>query len=186
MSEHHPIGRIGSDPEAFEAFYREHLDAVQRFIARRTASPHDAADLTADVFLAAIAAAGRYRPERGSPIGWLFGIARHVVAEHARRGARNVNLLNRISGQALLDADSLATVEDRLAAHQDARALYRALSTLPEADRALIELIALDGLTVADAAQVLGVKPGTARVRLHRARRQLTTHPLVTALEVHS
>ena len=57
-------------------------------------------------------------------------------------------------------------------------------STLPEDDRALIELVALDGLSVADAAQVLGVKPGTARVRLHRARRQITTHPLLSLIHI--
>ncbi|MDX6227012.1 MAG: hypothetical protein QOI76_402, partial [Frankiales bacterium] len=48
------IPRIAYDPDAFEAFYREHVEAVQRFISRRVRDPHLAADLTADVFLAAI------------------------------------------------------------------------------------------------------------------------------------
>ena len=39
---------IATDPEALEAFYREHVEAVQRFVARRVSDPHLAADLTAD------------------------------------------------------------------------------------------------------------------------------------------
>ena len=49
-----PLGRIAREPDALEAFYRDHVDAVQRFVARRVSDPHLAADLTADVFLAAV------------------------------------------------------------------------------------------------------------------------------------
>lgn len=47
------VRQIGRDPEAFTAFYRAHLQAVQRFVARRVGDPHLVADLTADVFIAA-------------------------------------------------------------------------------------------------------------------------------------
>ena len=181
MNDNHPLRRIGRDPTAFEAFYRANVEAVQRFIARRVNDPHLAADLTADVFLAVIEASDSYRPSRGTPIAWLYGVARNVVADRHRQRARELRLVTRVAGRALLER-----VEDRITAEQESRRLYAALSTLPEDDRALIELVALDGLSVADAAQVLGVKPGTARVRLHRARRQITTHPLLTTLEVTS
>ncbi len=81
------LGQIATDPDAFEAFYREHVGPVQRFVARRTSDPWTAADLTADIFLTAIEAAPSYRPERGSATGWLFGIARNVVRSQARRSA---------------------------------------------------------------------------------------------------
>lgn len=168
--------RIASDPQALEMFFREHVAAVQRFVARRTDDPFVAADLTADVFLAAMEAAPRYRPERGRPIAWLFGIARNVIGAHSRRRGRELAALSRLQGRRLLDADSLQRAEERLAAEQDARAVYHALEDLPEQDRALIELVSLDGLTVADAAAVLGVKPGAARVRLHRARARVRHH----------
>ena len=48
------------------------------------------------------------------------------------------------------------------------------MARLPDAERAVVELIALDGLTLADVAALLDIKPVTARVRLHRARRKLT------------
>ena len=83
-----PISLIAHDTRAFEAFYRAHVDAVQRFITRRVNDPHLAADLTADVFLAAIDAAPSYRSDRGAPRAWLFGGARNVVNAELRRTAR--------------------------------------------------------------------------------------------------
>lgn len=173
MSTHRPGGipEIATDPDAFEAFYREHLPDVRRFVARRVADPHLAADLTADVFLAAIDAAESYRPDRGSPVGWLMGVARNVVAAEVRRQVRHVTAVRRIAGRRLLDPDSLARIEERIDAERESRVLYAALAALPRRDQALMELVALDGLSVTDAAAVLGVKPGTARVRLHRSRR---------------
>jgi len=166
-------GGIADDPDAFEAFYREHLETVQRFVSRRVADPHLAADLTAEVFLAAIDSAGSYRPERGVPASWLVGVARNVVAAEFRRQARDRAAVRRISGRRLLDADSLGRIEERIDAERESRRLYDALASLPRRDRALMELVHVDGLSVTEAAVVLGVKPGTARVRLHRSRARL-------------
>lgn len=187
---------IGRDPDVFEAFYRAHVETVQRFVARRVDDPATAADLTADIFLAAIDAAATYRRDLGRPVAWLHGIARNVIGAHGRSRARELRALSRIHGRALLDDESLARVEERLDAEREARRLYAALDTLDDAHRAVLELVALDGLTVADAAAVLGVKPGTARVRLHRARHQVRprlpatdpalTRTLVTTTEVSS
>ena len=47
------------------------------------------------------------------------------------------------------------------------------MDRLPEAERAVLELVAIDELTVAEAAAAAGVRPVAARVRLHRARRKL-------------
>ncbi len=169
-----PLTRIGHEPDAFEAFYRDHVDAVQRFVARRVADPHLAADLTADVFLAAIDGAHTYRPGRGPVIAWLYGVGRNTIASEVRRRSRELHAVRRISGQRLLDQESLARLEERLDAERESRRLYRALAELNDDDRALLELVAVDGLSVADAARSLGVKPATARVRLHRSRARLT------------
>ncbi|QLQ11051.1 MAG: sigma-70 family RNA polymerase sigma factor [Nocardioidaceae bacterium] len=170
------VAQIGTDPDVFEVFYRDNLETVQRFVARRVADPHLAADLTADVFLAAIDAASGYRADRGSPAGWLVGIARNTVAAEVRRQVRHHNAVRRISGRRLLDPDSLTHLVDRIDAERESRALYAALAALPKRDRALMELVALDGLPITEAAAVLGVKPATARVRLHRSRRLVQSH----------
>jgi RNA polymerase sigma factor (sigma-70 family) len=167
------VGSIASDADAFEVFYREHLETVRRFVARRVADPHLAADLTAEIFLAAVDSASSYRPDRGVPAAWLIGVARHVVATEFRRQSRDRAVMDRISGRRMLDADSLARIEERIDAEREARRVYDAIASLPRRDRALMELVALDGLLITEAAAVLGVKPGTARVRLHRSRARI-------------
>jgi RNA polymerase sigma-70 factor (ECF subfamily) len=167
------LPRIAHDPAVFEAFYRANVEGVLRFVARRVGDPHLAADLTADVFLAAVGAAGRYRPERGAPTPWLFGIARVVVAAELRRGARERHALRRVDGRRLLEPDDIVRMQERIDAAARARALYAALGELPDGERAVLELVALDELPVAEAAAVLGIRPVTARVRLHRARTTL-------------
>jgi RNA polymerase sigma factor (sigma-70 family) len=149
---------------------------VQRFVARRVADPHLAADLTADIFLAAIGAAKRYSARRGRPIAWLYGIARNVVADEHRRRQREQRAVRRVSGRALIDPDALTRMEERLDAERQMRDVYQALGCLPDEDRALMELVALDGLSVAEAAAALGLKPVTARVRLHRSRQSVHRH----------
>jgi RNA polymerase sigma-70 factor (ECF subfamily) len=173
IPQHPDVGSIATDADAFEVFYRENLEAVRRFVARRVTDPHLAADLTAEIFLAAVDSASSYQPDRGVPGAWLIGVARHVVATEFRRQSRERAVANRISGRRLLDADSLIRIEERIDAERKARKVYEALASLPRRDRALMELVAIDGLSITEAAAVLGVKPGTARVRLHRSRARI-------------
>jgi RNA polymerase sigma-70 factor (ECF subfamily) len=167
------LARIAHDPDAFEAFYRANVDAVQRFIVRRVADPYLAADLTSDVFVAAIESAASYRDDRGTPTAWLFGVARRVVASERRRAAREHNAHGRLGGRHLLDDEDVARIEERVDAEAAARTLFAAIERLPDGERAVLELVALDGLSTADAASALGMRAVTARVRLHRARRSL-------------
>ena len=173
-ADYDPLHRIGREPDALEAFYRDHVEVVQRFVARRVSDPHLAADLTADVFLAAVDGAATYDSSRGPVVAWLYGVGRNAIAAEARRRARELHAARRIEGRRLLDGAALARIEERLDAERESRRLHRAIAELPEADRALLELVSLDGLSIADAARVLGVKPATARVRLHRSRTRVT------------
>jgi RNA polymerase sigma-70 factor (ECF subfamily) len=180
------VGSIATDADAFEVFYRENLETVRRVVARRVADPHLAADLTAQIFLVAIESASSYRPDRGAPAAWLVGLARHVVATEMRRQSRDRAVVRRVSGRRLLDGDSLGRIEERIDAERQARKLYHALAALSRRDRALMELVAIDGLSINEAAAVLGVKPGTARVRLHRSRARIHAELRPFAQEVTS
>jgi RNA polymerase sigma factor (sigma-70 family) len=170
------IRRIGTDPDAFEAFYRTHVDAVERFVVRRVRDPHRAADLTAEVFLAAIESADGYRPARGKPVAWLYGVARNVLAADRRRHGRELDAAQRFNGRRLLDEDDIVRLEERIDAEAQAGELYLAMNRLSDGERAVLELVSVDGLTVQDAARALGIRPVTARVRLHRARQRLQAH----------
>jgi RNA polymerase sigma factor (sigma-70 family) len=173
-----PAGRasvrsIGTDPAAFTEFYRAHVGEVTRFVTRRVADPHLAADLTADVFLAAIDAAAAYRGSSGGPRTWLYGIARNVIAAEFRRSARERRAEGLIAGSRLLEPDDVGRLIEQIDASRQVRRLQEDLRALPGGERAVIELVSVDGLTVAEAAAALGIRPVTARVRLLRARRSL-------------
>jgi RNA polymerase sigma factor (sigma-70 family) len=167
------VARIGEDAEAFESFYREHVDAVLRYATRRTDDPHDAADLVAEVFLAAIRSAPGYREELGSPLAWLYGIARNLLAAERRRAARSLAAETRIAGHRLLDQDDIARLEERIDAERSSRHLLEHVAKLPDSQREVFELIAIDGLTTVETAAALGITTVAARVRLHRARSAL-------------
>ncbi|HEX3874827.1 MAG TPA: RNA polymerase sigma factor [Solirubrobacteraceae bacterium] len=75
-----------SDPEAFASFYDRYETSVVGYFMRCTRDPELAADLTAEVFAAALGAARRYRPDEPTAAGWLFTIARNTIAKSVRRG----------------------------------------------------------------------------------------------------
>ena len=179
---------IGTDPAAFTEFYRAHVDEVTRFVARRVADPELAADLTAEVFLAVIDAAAAYRGSFGGPRTWLYGIARNVIAAEFRRSIRERRAESLVAGRRLLDADDIERLTAKIDAFRQARRLHEQLQALPDGERAVLELMSVDGLSVAEAAAALNIGQVAARVRLHRARRALrsTSAPPVVEKEVMS
>jgi RNA polymerase sigma-70 factor (ECF subfamily) len=162
-----------TDPQAFTEFYRAHVAGVLRFVTRRVDDPHVAADITSDVFQAVIESAAGYRPQRGGEAAWLYGITRNHIAAHVRQRAREAVRQQRLAGRRHLDADDIDRLEEQIDAARAARALYHRLEVLPSAERAVLELVTVDDMSVTEAAAVLGIRPGTARIRLFRARRAL-------------
>ncbi|NRQ30744.1 sigma-70 family RNA polymerase sigma factor [Nonomuraea sp. NN258] len=170
---------MATDPVAFEAFYRRHVDAVTRFLARRVDDPHTVADLVAEVFVAVLDSAHTYRAELGTEIAWLYGVARKTISAERRRAYRRMMLTDRVNGRRQLDTDDLARLEERIDAERESRRAFEAMAELPEGERAVLELVVIDQLSVTEAALALGIRQGTAKVRLHRARNTLRKLPFV-------
>src|ERR1700732_4059816 len=131
-----PVRSIGTDPAAFTEFYRAHVDEVTRFVARRVADPQFAADLTAEVFVAVIEAAARYRGSTGGPRTWLYGIARNVIAAELRRSVREQRAESLVAGRRLLDADDVDRLMEKIDAFRQGRELHEGLGGLPAGERA--------------------------------------------------
>jgi len=167
------VRAVGTRPDQLDAFYREHLPFVRQYVARRLEDPGDVADVTADIFLRVVRSAASYRAQLGPPRAWLTGIARNAVAEHQRVGAQRDATVRQISGRRWLDEDSADRIVQRVSAEADARALLKLIAGLPTALRSVVELVAVDGLAVTEAAAILEISAGAARVRYHRARRLL-------------
>jgi RNA polymerase sigma-70 factor (ECF subfamily) len=122
----------GGDAEAFVGFYRRHLAAVLGFFMRRTADPELTADLTAEVFAAALIAAARYRPGERPALAWLYGIAAHKLADSRRRGRVEDEARRRLAlGPLAVDDEDLARVEEMA----DVGAAETALAALPAGQR---------------------------------------------------
>jgi RNA polymerase sigma-70 factor (ECF subfamily) len=164
-------GQAGS----FLALMGRHGQAIHAYLARRCG--RDAADdLLSEVFLRAYAARGTFDGRRHNARPWLYGIARNVLHEHWRQsGAADLKPI-------LIPTathDPWSEVDARLDAAARLPGVRLALAGLAPGDREVLLLVAWEGLTPAEAAGVLGIPPGTARSRLHRARqvmRRLLDH----------
>ena len=166
------LPKVGTDPRAFEEFYRRHVHEVVAFAAHRCRTPEEAADLVAATFVAVIESAARYEPGRGEPVAWLLGIAANVHAGRRRRERRERAAIVRLSGQRLLDADDHARLEEMIDASRLAPKVAHAVAELPASQREIVELLG-EGLAPVEAARILRISPATARMRLTRARRTL-------------
>ena len=164
---------IGDGPGALDEFYRRHVRRMLAFGARRFADPEDVADFVASVFLAVLESAGGFDRRKGSAIGWLYGVGSHVASAQRRGRGRLNDTASRNSGRSLLDADDYERIERQVDAAAEAREVHAAMEHLSPHDRRLLELVAVDRLTPAEAAAATGVSRGAARVRLSRARRAL-------------
>jgi RNA polymerase sigma factor (sigma-70 family) len=175
----HPGGRTiewgagnGATTE-FERLYRANVDAVTAYFARRAADPQVVADLTADTFVAAITSFASFDPGKGTARAWVFGIARRVYASYCETYSQQQHRLQRLAGRRELDQDQVEELLNRIDAERACRDMLAGLATLPERERAVIELVDIAGLRPQEAAAALGLAPGTVRMRLLRARSRL-------------
>jgi RNA polymerase sigma factor (sigma-70 family) len=156
-------------PDAFVEVVRRHEVAVHGFLARR-AGRQVADDLLGEVWTRAFAGRAGFDSQRHQDAGpWPYGIARNVLRAHWRT-RQPVPGPGEPAEQA---ADPWDQVIDRLDSAARARTLIGALRVLPPEEREVLLLVAWEQLTPAQAATVLGIPPGTARSRLHRARAAL-------------
>ncbi|MEU3186033.1 sigma-70 family RNA polymerase sigma factor [Streptomyces sp. NPDC006923] len=161
------LTRSVRDTEAFEPLVARHSTALHGYLARR--APRAADDLLAEVWLQAYTARGTYDSGRGAARTWLFGVARNVLAAHWRRHSDD----RRTPRAAEESDDPWQAVDRRLDAAAVAPLIRRTLAGLPHVERELLLLVAWEQLTPTEAAAVVGIPPGTARSRLHRARTRL-------------
>jgi RNA polymerase sigma-70 factor (ECF subfamily) len=162
----------------FELLYAKHGSAVKAYVLRR-AHASLADDVVAEVFVVCWRRFEEVPPE---PLPWLLGVARRVLSTQRRGERRRIALCDRLAEVAAganeqAPTDLLASVPEagyQALANMADPTLAAALARLSEAERELLLLIAWEGLTPAEAATVLDIKPATARVRLLRARRRLT------------
>jgi RNA polymerase sigma factor (sigma-70 family) len=170
------IAAIPSSAAAFDAFYRRHITAVMRFLARRCRTPEDVADAAADTFLAVLDSCSTYRSERGSVGAWLYAIARNAAFDRSRERGRNDALAIRLRGRRLLANDDTERIAEMIDAERDAARLAPALAAVRTSERELLGRIVDEDLTPAAASRSLGIEPSAGRRRLARLRDSVQIH----------
>lgn len=159
---------IKRDSAAFAALYEGHVDRIYRYIFYRVGSTAEAEDLTEQVFLRAWEAIDRYEP-RGAPFtAWLYRLAHNLVVDHYR-GKRPTTPLDEVSEADDVGVDVVAAVEGKLEVDE----VRAALAKLNPEYQQLIVLRFVEGLSHAEAAQIIGKSEGAARVIQHRALQAL-------------
>jgi RNA polymerase sigma factor (sigma-70 family) len=155
------------DSVAFGELVDRHHAALFAFARRRVADPASVEDVLADTFLVV----WRRRAEIPvPPLPWLYGVCLKTISTHRRSTRRRARLRGRLSSQ------PQATGRDPADVHGARSEINRAFAQLSARERETLRLIAWDGLSSDDAAQVLGITPGAFRARLHRARQALAKH----------
>jgi RNA polymerase sigma factor (sigma-70 family) len=156
------------DMGALRLLYLRHAPWIRLRLTRRCADPDVVDAAVQDTFVAVWRDARNYRETGAEAAAWIWTIAiRRLVSALRGPGHRW------LSGAVGEDAETVPSAEDLVLLSVEHGELGAALDRLPPELRAVIQATALDGLTVREAASLLGVAEGTAKTRLMRARARL-------------
>lgn len=158
------------DRAAYERLLAELLPVVRRIVAGRWRRPDGGEDVVQDILLALHAARHTYDPARPF-LPWLVAIARHRLADAARRHGRH-------RGREV-DIDRIPETFLAMPANTfdegDARMVRRAVAGLPAGQRRAVELVKLGEMSLAEASAATGMSVGALKVAVHRAVKSLRT-----------
>jgi RNA polymerase sigma-70 factor (ECF subfamily) len=161
----------GGDGAAFAQVYDALAPRLYGYLLRQTRDRSRAEDLLQQTMLHIHRARDRFIAG-AEVLPWAFAIARRLLVDDVRRGRRVV-----LSDDG--DSDSgpadVPTADQMVEAGELAGRIQAVLARLPESQRSAFELIKQEGLSVAEAAQVLGTTVAAVKLRAHRAYEALRT-----------
>jgi len=158
------------DQRAFRAWYDDALPKVYGFVLARCGGTAPVAEeLTQEAFVEAVRHRSRF-DGRSDPVTWVVAIARHKLADHFRRVAReerrHLSLISAAAASGVTAPDLASGVDGR----QD---VARALAEMPEMQRAVVAYRYLDDLSVAEIARRIGRSESATESLLTRGRERL-------------
>jgi RNA polymerase sigma-70 factor (ECF subfamily) len=150
------------DQQALAEVHDHYFDQLYHYINYRLQDPDVAADLTGEVFLALIQALQKGSPPKTSLVGWLYAVARNMVADHIKKQVITVPLIDDL----VSDEPSLT---DQAYLAQLAPTLRQALHQLTEEQQHVITLRFGQGLSLAETAEIMYKSVGAVKALQHRA-----------------
>jgi len=165
-SDNPPADRIA----AFDRLYRDTFSRVLSYCRRRCRNASEVDDAVSETFLVAWRRLDQVLGA-DSEIAWLYGVAYRVLSNQRRSIGRRGRLQFRLDRQrpSLLHTDPADTIADDSAV----ATVYEALGELPAVEQELIRLVAFENLSYVEIAAMTGMRVGSVRSRLYRARRRL-------------
>ncbi len=152
--------------------FRLHAASIARALRRNGASAETAEDLAQDAFLRVLARQPADRGAEGDPRAYLFRTARNLLIDHRRREI--------LARRAEMDDEALAALPDpspsaerRICARERLALTREALAELPPRTRRAFEMHRLEGLTLAETAQALGISTTRAWALIRDAYRHI-------------
>ncbi|MGF1505155.1 MAG: RNA polymerase sigma factor [Anaerolineae bacterium] len=156
------------DKTALAQVHNLYHDELYRFIAYRVGDAATAGDLTSEVFLRFLEACRTDKAPARSLRGWLYSVARNIVAAHLRRAYRRRETPLEDS----LPADT-TPLPDQLERSTQVAALREALGALTEDQQTVIALRYGSGLSIRDTAETMGKTEGSVKMLQARALKSL-------------
>jgi RNA polymerase sigma-70 factor (ECF subfamily) len=156
------------DDAAFAEVFTSLAPRLRLFLRRLGSSMDLAEDLMQETFLRMHHARGSFA--RGKQVApWAYTIARNCFISHARSGKAKLARLSVDAEQLELSGGASNSVEAESMAHQSAVIVSRALAGMTAARREAFILLRYEGMSVAAAAQIVGVSEGALKIRAFHA-----------------
>jgi RNA polymerase sigma-70 factor (ECF subfamily) len=156
------------DDAAFEQVFVALAPRLRLFLQRMGCRPDAAEDLTQETFLRIHHARGSFA--RGKQVApWAYAIARNCFISHARSSRAKLARASIGIDHIELVAGASTNVEEESMARQTAEVVSRALATMTAARREAFILLRYEGMSVAAAAQIVGISEGALKIRAFHA-----------------
>ena len=164
--------------DAIDALYREHSDRIYAYLAASVGNRQDAEDLTILTFVRMMESLDRFESRSTPFAAWLYRIARNLAIDHFRSAAR-ARARHGASEERAAARDESA--EDEALSVLDREVLREELAALPLAQREVLTLKFVCGLTNAEIAAVLAKSEGAVKALQRRALAALQRRPIRAA-----
>ncbi len=161
------------DQQAFGEVYDKYVDLVYRYIYYRVGSPQVAEDLTSETFLRALRRIGSFTWQGRDVGAWFVTIARNLVADHYKSSRYRLEVTTADLPDAAGDGTAAADPEIEVLQSLTSEVLLRAVKELGAEQQECIVLRFLQGLSVAETAEVMGKNEGAIKALQYRAVRTL-------------
>ena len=160
-----------NDEQALSRLYEEYFERVYRYVVVRVGNRLDAEDITSQVFVKVVQSLPSYKL-RGAPFSaWLFRIARNQVIDNVRKRSIKVKT-TWIEPSAVSQEDPTRLAELNIAIDE----LVKALALLTGAQREVIELRFVAGMSIAETAKIMGKSEGAVKALQYNALIALRKH----------